>query len=404
MGKVNSFSVKDLSSAVYLFRKSGSKKLTINFSKVTNPYPNGMLPFIVSVEALRQEGFEIYVNLPRKDDVRRLFRSVNWAHFLAPDQFEKSEAQHERHLVCRYFRDEVEQHACVNDFMDVVLRNMRVPKDIISALEWSINEITDNVLNHSKSKVGGLVQASTFIKNNSIAFAVADAGEGILSTLKEGIPTLRTDMQAIGEAVKAGVTRNKKYGQGNGLAGTLRVATLTGGSFEITSGQARMKCNNAKTERHERSDMQNYSGTSIAGEIKITEDFSMTDALEFGDGKKYETFDIIDNIYELEDQDCLILKMKDETTGFGTRRSGVQIRTKILNLLRAREGFPLYVDWEGVPVISSSFADEVMGKLFISMGAISFSSRIRNINMETLITALLDKAILQRLTQETDEE
>lgn len=123
--------------------------------------------------------------------------------------------------------------------MDVVLRNMKISRDLISALEWSINEICDNVINHSFSKVGGFVQVATFSARNSISFTVADAGRGILNSLKEGIPTLRTDAQAIGEAIKAGVTRNKKYGQGNGLAGSLRITNMTGGSLDILSGSGR---------------------------------------------------------------------------------------------------------------------------------------------------------------------
>lgn len=95
--------------------------------------------------------------------------------------------------------------------------------------------------------------------------------------------------------------------------------------------------------------------------------------------------------------------MKSETTGFGSRKSGFQIRTKVKNLINAKKGYPLIIDWEGVPVISSSFADEMIGKLFLEMGAMSFSSIIRNVNMEQLITNLLDKAVSQRLTQALDE-
>jgi hypothetical protein len=54
--------------------------------------------------------------------------------------------------------------------------------------------------------------------------------------------------------------------------------------------------------------------------------------------------------------------------------------------------------------VSSRFADECMGKLFIDMGALTFSARIKNKGMEELIMRLLDKAIAQRLTQEKDEE
>ncbi len=402
-GKVNSFNVRDFCSAISIFEKSGQPNLTLDFSNVINAYPNGMLPIIATIEKLRQRGINIYIRLPHNDNTRRLFRAVNWAHYLNPNQFEKTESTHDRHLITTNFKTAIEQKNAVDDLMEVVLRNMELPRDIISGLEWSINEITDNVLNHSESTIGGYVQATTYPKEGIIAFAVADAGKGILSSLKEGYPTLRTDIQAMGEAIKIGVTRNPDKGQGNGLAGSLRVTTMSGGSFEITSGMGKLVSTQEETQRHNRTDFQKYEGTIVCGQIKNKKDFSVSKALVFLNGVEYTPVDIIEMRYEMEDKDFLILKMKDETTGFGTRHSGIQIRTKIINLMNAEPTFPLVIDWEGIPVISSSFADEVMGKLFLRLGAMTFSSKIRNTNMEILIRGLLDKAIAQRLVQANDE-
>ncbi|MBP7499927.1 MAG: STAS-like domain-containing protein [Chryseobacterium sp.] len=286
--------------------------------------------------------------------------------------------------------------------MDVVIRNLEIPKDLITGLEWSINEITDNVLNHSESTNGGIIQATTQIKERKVIFAVADSGRGILHSMKEGFPELRTDLHAIGEAIKAGVTRNPDFGQGNGLAGTLRVTTKTKGSLEILSGFGRLKVTDQETVRKKNN--FSYQGTMVSGEINLIEDFSISEALDFdGTGQKYIPSNIIDFKYESEHQDILRLKMKDETTGFGSRKSGMQIRTKVKNLINAKPGFPLIIDWAGVPVISSSFADELIGKLFLEMGAMSFSSIVKNINMEPFITGLLDKAVSQRLTQAKDD-
>lgn len=400
-GKVNSFNTKDFTSAIDLFLGSKSKYLTLDFRKVERAYPNGVLPIISTIELIRDKGIDVYVVLPDKDNVRRLFRSVNWAHYLSPNQFEKSESIHDRHLVTRNFKNLEEQQDVVNDFMDMVLRNIVVPRDIIAGLEWSINELTDNVLNHADSKYGGYIQASTYPRMNQIAFAITDAGRGILDTLKEGIPSLRTDLEAIGEAIKEGVTRGKEFGQGNGLAGSLKVTTMTGGSFEVTSGNGRFVVTIEETKK-KKLDRSNYKGTIVCGQINITDEFSAVEALSFGNKASYSTVDIIENMYEMEEEDALLLKMKNETTGFGTRKSGVQIRTKILNLLEAEKTYPLIIDWVGVPVISSSFADEVMGKLFLHMGALTFSARIRNKGMEELILKLIDKAIAQRLSQEKD--
>lgn len=400
-GKVNSYNVKDFCSAINLYKAFNIGELIIDFKGVTNAYPNGMLPIISTVCLLRHKGHKIIVNLPENSNTRTLFRAVNWAHYLSPDQYSLSESVHDRHLVTRNFTNEKEQKIVVDDFMDVILRNMELPRSIISGLEWSINEITDNVLNHACSPIGGIVEATTYPKHGMIAFAVADAGKGILKSLREAIPSLRTDIQAMGEAVKSGVTRNRKIGQGNGLAGSLKVTTLSGGSFEITSGAGRLLTTLDNTIRYPRKSWETYDGTLVCGQIVLTSNFSISEALDFN-GTQYTPVDIIEQHYQMEDRDCLFLKMKNESTGYGTRRSGIQIRTKILNLITAEPNFPLIIDWEGVPVISSSFADEVIGKLFVKLGAMAFSAKIRNIGMEQLIQHLLDKAVAQRLTQESD--
>lgn len=214
---------------------------------------------------------------------------------------------------------------------------------------------------------------------------------------------MRTDLQAIGEAIKAGVTRNPRFGQGNGLAGSLRITTMTGGSLDITSGSGRVILTKENSKRQPFYQGK-FQGTIVCGQIKIDTRFSVSEALNFGHGRNYSPGDIIETQYEMEDKDCLILEMKSESTGFGTRKSGNQIRTKLINLLNAEPRYPLVIDWSGVPVISSSFADEVLGKLFLKLGALSFSARIRNVNMEPLIHGLLDKAISQRLTQAKDNQ
>lgn len=400
--KINSISIIDFCSAVSYAIKLGYNELTVDFTKVKKVFPNGILPIICEIDDLRLKGINVYIKLPRDNECRKLFRSVNWAHYLSPEQFEKSESYYDKHLVTRRFETAIEQNAVVNDFMDVVLRSMKVPKDIISGLEWSINEITDNVLNHSESKMGGLIQASTHIKENKIVFAVADSGRGILKSMQEGFPSLRSDLDAIGEAVKAGVTRNPKFGQGNGLAGSLRVTTLTNGSFEVLSGNGRFKATLDNTTKRKYKEIK-YNGTMVSGEINIIDNFSISTALDFNGKGNYEPLNIIDYKYEFEHIDALQLKMKEENTGFGSRKSGYQIRNKVENLINSKPGYPLFIDWAGVPVISSSFADELIGKLFKKMGAMSFSSIIRNINMEPLVTSLLDKAVSQRLTQAEDD-
>ena len=69
-----------------------------------------------------------------------------------------------------------------------------------------------------------------------------------------------------------------------------------------------------------------------------------------------------------------------------------------MNLLNAEPTKPLLLDWTGVPLVSSSFADELIGKLFVSLGPLAFSARVRNIGMDAMVPGLIDKAIMQRGT------
>ena len=50
-----------------------------------------------------------------------------------------------------------------------------------------------------------------------------------------------------------------------------------------------------------------------------------------------------------------------------------------------------------VQLISSSFADEVFGKLFIGLGPIRFGQLCRFTNIDTTVQKLIDRAIEQRM-------
>lgn len=322
-----------------------------------------------------------------------------------PGNFKEQENRHERHLITRRFFESSHQQEIVNDIIDIVMMNLSLSRSVIAGLEWSINEITDNVLNHSQSLDGGLVQVSTFMATNTVSFAVADSGIGILRSLRNSLPLLNNDVDAIGEAVKAGVTRDSNLGQGNGLAGTLRIATMTGGSFSVTSGRGHVAHYEGEAKRYVRDRLEFYKGTLICTDIKIgAENFSLEEALGFDGRTDHVAVDHIELNYLNETGELINFCVRDQTTGVGNRHAGRQLRTMIGNLLKAEPNKPIIINWEGIPLISSSFADEFMGKLFLEMGAMFFISRIRNVNMESLIAKILDKAVAQRLTQAADSE
>jgi hypothetical protein len=378
--------------------KRGPTRWELDFSKTEIVHTQAMLSVVASVDRLHRDGHVTQVVLPEHAPTRDRFADGNWAALLDPDHFEARREPVGLAIPCRRFVNFRDQQQIVNEVVQVVSGAMQLSRDVLSGLEWSINEITDNVLNHAECATGGLVQVHSDTERQYVTVTVADGGRGILASMQEGFPHLTKDADAIGEAVKIGVTRNPAAGQGNGLAGALRVSTMSGGVFEIASGGARMIARLDKTERAQWRGNRYFPGTMLHVVVSSRRQFSIAQALDFG-GMLSRRVDFIDLQHDVGEEGTLVLRLREETTGYGTRRAGGFIRTKCLNLLNADPSARLIIDWEGVPLISSSFADEAVGKLFLELGPMQFNARVRNVSIEGLVAALVDQAIIQRMKQ-----
>lgn len=204
--------------------------------------------------------------------------------------------------------------------------------------------------------------------------------------------------------MKQGVTRSADVGQGNGLAGALRIATLSGGSFSIASGSGEVRIIPAPAEGlhpeervHTRGGFRAFHGTFVFVEIRTDGPLELETALDFGKGGGV-SFDYFDHL-QGESAD-FVVDVAAEAVGFGSRESGRGLRWKVANMLAADPMARVWLDWTGVPLVSSSFADEFMGRLFVELGPVQFGGRVRSQAMEPVVRDLIDRAILQRAAQE----
>ncbi|UYQ95929.1 DUF4325 domain-containing protein [Chitinophaga horti] len=370
--------------------------LRLDFSQVTKAFANGMLGVIAITAELRRQGVKLEIVMPHHKDASRFFHTCGWAHLLNPSS-NNGFKPNRKHYV-QPFDTFQEIPTVTANFMDIIMGHIHMPKDVLAALEWSITEICDNVVNHAESKIGGYLQVIAYPQNGLVAFTVADAGKGILQSLKEGLPNLTSDIDAIREAIKAGVTRNKDAGQGNGLAGSCRIALMTGGSLDILSGSGRLLLRaDSLSQPNEYLSRQNYQGTCISGQIKMSHTFSVLDALSFG-GKSFMPSTVVDLNYEREEEEALDIRITERLEGAGTRSAGKELRLLLQNLLNAKPGFPIYLDWTGVTIIASSFADEFLGKLYVELGERVFDASIRHTKMAQIVEHIIKKAISERLS------
>ncbi len=376
---------------------AGYRDLIIDFSRCTAAFAGPMLALCAQIMRLRTARVDTELILPIDEKLNRLFRNANWAHLIEPRNYGPSEFRGHTQVPATHFTNASEQQQAVNRILNAVLGALpELDRRELSALEWSVNEITDNVLNHAQSSVGGLVQVSTFQRTRKrIEYIVADAGVGIPATLRATHPALTSDAAALEQAIREGVTRDKNIGQGNGLFGSYQICSHSNGFFQVESGYGKLMFTDRDGLRISTERIP-YEGTMVAAQIDFSVPRLLEEALSFG-GVVYQRTDYVELKYEQHGTEDLLFKLSDESTSFGSRVAGAPVRKKLLNLAGMCPGRRILLDFDGIPLVSSSFADEVVGKLFAELGPLAFMQRFEFRNIEPTVRQLVDRAIAQRM-------
>ncbi|MCE7998593.1 MAG: DUF4325 domain-containing protein [Rhodobiaceae bacterium] len=378
-----------------IVEKKGFQDVVIDFSGCTKAFAPQMLPICSRCQLYWKQGVDISLLLPADKKLERLFLNTNWAHFIDFRKFELSRYRGYTHSPALKFSDGSEQHKVVDKTMDVLLAAIRqFKRDDIRYIEWAINEITDNVINHAESSVGGFIQVTNHRQREQIEIVVCDGGIGIPESLSGSFPSM-TDSERLYEAIKEGVTRDKSFGQGNGLYGSLTIAGKSGGELNIASGYASLKSSD-RTGLTSETQAIPVNGTVVASRFGYGDKVDLSDALVIS-GRTFVPVDYIETHFESDPDGNIQFLIKNESEGFGSRAAGEPVRRKLGNVINAQEGDGVVIlDFSDVPLVSSSYADEVVGKLFVELGPLEFMRRIKIQNVDPLVKGLVDKAVMQR--------
>lgn len=371
--------------------------VVLDFSECEAAYPAPMLALCAQVAKLHYEGIDFSLVLPTSDRLQRLFRNANWAYFLDPREYEPSTFRGYTQVPATLYRSPEDQFQAVNRIVNAILGAIpNIARKDFAALEWAVNELTDNVLVHSQSPVGGLVQVSTFERNaKRVMFIVADAGIGIPNSLRQGHPELTSDVDALDKAIREGVTRDKSVGQGNGLFGTYQICSHSNGSFQVESGYGKLSFYEPVGLKIATEKVP-YEGTLVVAEIDFSVPDLLQEALKFN-GKVNEPFDYVESHYEDTKAQRVIFKVADEASSFGSRVAGRPLKNRLSNLARMCPAQEVIIDFADVALVSSSFADEFIGKLFAEFGPMEFMARFKLVGVSGTVQQLIDRAISQRM-------
>lgn len=374
-------------------KSQGYRSINIDLKCLERGFATELLPFATRCRDLLVSGIDIMLELPTDTQLARLFKNSNWAYLIDPRQYDLTQYHSERHIPAVCYTNADSHFEAVNQVVDKLLGSLEgFSRDQLAALEWAVNEITDNVLNHSASQIGGILQLTNKLKSNIVEFVVCDAGVGIPRTLREAHSEINSDVAALDRAIREGVTRNRNTNMGNGLFGSYRLAQLSDGYFSIYSGYAILSYT-PKNGLRVRQQSIPFSGTAIVCGISTAKPDILAEALSFR-GERYTPGNsYVDKL--VEDGGAVII-LKKEALSFGSRDVAKPVRVKIENLLLASP-HQVEIKLDDIALISSSFADEVFGKLFAQLGPITFMNRVKISGGNSIVRQLIDRAITQRL-------
>ena len=325
---------------------------------------------------------------PRDGPLRERLINIGLGHYIDYRRFEKPSPKSSNPCVMQFLNN-AECDAVTDKIVNSVLRTVKLSRQHIAALEWAISEIADNVLNHSRSPVGGFAIYNKIRNTNIVEITIADCGVGVSRTLN-----IKDEREAVEKAIQEGVTRNKSTNQGNGLFGSYRLACASNGIFILKSRHGNLYVTK-QGETHIQLEKIPFHGTIVVCQIDCDQPDLIERAFVFNGKSHTPSFDYVERIHE-DLKDDITIKAFDICKTFGSRASGKEARLYIENMSRSLTGNSINIDFSDISVISSSFADEVFGKLFLDLGPMRFMRSIRVINAQSVVEGLIDRAIQLR--------
>ena len=369
----------------------GYKTLTLDFKRVQGFYPNAVVPLAGILQYFQKEkGVEFEIMNER--------HIVN-TNLLTPKRFNGDS----RYILNRvwFFSTSEEVAKIVDAYIGELQKSAQFYKGVLNAIEWSLNEVLDNVIQHSKTGFG-YVMGQLHSNSKNIAFTVFDSGQGIYNSMKESEHHPRSTIDAITLAIQEEVTRDKNIGQGNGLFGLHSIVKQGKGKLVITSGSGSYIYSTTDVKTYDKLPFISIKtpGTIVDFQLNYAKDMSLDKALVFR-GKQYE---LINFHYEdLEDEYGRIeYRIIDHSEGTGTRDAAIRVKNEVLNIL-SEEQKPITLDFTDVEVISSSFADELLAKLFLTLGMFQFNNLIKLKGLDKSQQLILQRSVLQRIIEDARE-
>lgn len=373
-------------------RDHADRELILDLSNLRQVYPNGAVPFVAALAFLR-ETTDQRITVRPPDDFR-----LHIDQPLTIQTYDRWGGDTLTHSVWRY-NTEADAQKLTNMYMEALTDQVHCEEGVIDSINWCLYEVMDNVFAHSRAGSGYVMMQLHKVERRCV-IAVADTGIGIQRSLVEtraaSIEVLRDPSASIQFALEQGATSKGGVHQGNGLYGLRRAVEINGGVLNVTSGWGRWQLRNGepvmKTDRfRELPDKNDHQSTLVDWQLDCSRKVRIDEAL--GGSPINDFLETIE-----DDEGAYRVSVSEIEESLGSRKLGSEIRTRLENYLSAGAQF-VVLDFKGVGVVSSSFADEVLAKLASNMGELEYRRRVFVDNASDTNRGLIERAISLRLAE-----
>lgn len=92
------------------------------------------------------------------------------------------------------------------------------------------------------------------------------------------------------------------------------------------------------------------------------------------------------------------IDLHSKESGVGTRTSGEKIRNELINIYK-QSSKNISLDFANINIVSSSFADELIGKLVTEFGFYGFNNIFKLKNMNSIVQSIVQRSVAQRMME-----
>lgn len=390
-----SYTLREFISQMNNCEKSGEKVVKIVAPAKMKTYPDICAPLTALIEEYRERGYEFVFDFPGRSNY---VKHTCISHPLQVEEMlNSSELAFPLDKVWKYNSAEG-VGKLVTSYVQSIRSNTVLGNGVISSVEWCLNEVMDNVLQHSMSGIG-YVMGQMHKEKKRISLCVADTGVGIYGSLKNSKHCPRSAIDGLTMALQEKVTRDEHIGQGNGMWGLGRIVAENGGTFEIQSNSANLfyKDGTTNTRTTEKFNIGRFNNLTY---VDFQMDYSnKTDIAKALNGHK--PLDMWMEEHDLDD--CLYFSLQNDCVGTGTRIAAQKFKNQVFNAFN-EDKKKVILDFKGINVVSSSFADELIGKIVAEKGFMYFSHYFEIRNLSPFNISVVNRSVEQRMAQKYYDE